>query len=141
MGHALLAASAGAIPFPFLNLLVLPRIQRRMIQQIANEYGRPLSAEQFVEVAERLGMGQLRGHAVRELLKLMPYVGVVAAASGAGAATYALGKAFCHYDSANQTGGIRDLDELRRYYENQLTEAKRLWTQRTSGPAETSVSR
>ncbi len=139
MGHALLAASAGAIPFPFLNLLVLPRIQRRMIQQIANEYGRPLSAEQFVEVAERLGMGQLRGHAVRELLKLVPYVGVVAAASGAGAATYALGKAFCHYDSANQTGGIRDLDELRRYYESQLTEAKKLWTERKSEPTESSI--
>lgn len=127
VGHALLAGSAGAIPVPFLNLMLLPRIQRRMIQQIANEYGRPLSAEQFVEVAERLGIGQLRNHAARELLKFVPYVGVVAAATAAGAATYALGKAFCYYDSANQTGEIRDLGELRRYYENQMDEARRIW--------------
>lgn len=140
MGHALLAASAGAIPVPFLNLLLLPRIQRRMIQQIANEYGRPLSADQFVEVADRLGIGQLRNHAARELLKFVPYIGVVAAATAAGAATYALGKAFCYYDSANQTGEVRDLGELRRYYENQMDEARRIWANKQPAAAETPPS-
>lgn len=139
MGHALLAGSAGAIPVPFLNLLLLPRIQRRMIQQIADEYGRPLSAEQFVEVAERLGIGQLRNQAAREMLKFLPYVGVVAAATAAGAATYALGKAFCYYDSANQTGELRDLGELRRYYESQMDEARRIWTDKKAAAAESSA--
>jgi uncharacterized protein (DUF697 family)/predicted GTPase len=128
LGHALLAGSAGAIPLPFVSLLVLPRIQRRMIQQIAGQYGRPLTAEEFVEVAHRLGIGQLRAQAARELLKVVPYLGVVAAATGAGAATYALGKAFCHYDAALQSGEFPDPDELRRYYDSQVAEAKRVWS-------------
>ena len=132
LGHSLLAASAGAIPVPFVSLLLLPGIQRRMIETIANEYGRPLSADQFVEMANRLGIGQLRRQAVRELLKLVPYVGMVAAAASAGAATYALGKAYCHYDAEQLAGHVPDPEEMHRYYTSQMEEARQVWAARKS---------
>src|SRR5262249_38113996 len=47
IGYSVLAGTAGAIPVPFVSLLLLPGIHRRMIRAIANDYGRPLSAEKF----------------------------------------------------------------------------------------------
>jgi uncharacterized protein (DUF697 family) len=126
-GFSLLAGTAGAIPIPFLSLLLLPRIQRKMVESLAGQFGRPLSAEQFVDLADKLGIGSLRRTAVGELLKFVPYVGVVAGATAHAASTYALGKAFSHYDAMKSDGMSIDLDELREYYQSQLKEAAEIW--------------
>jgi uncharacterized protein (DUF697 family) len=137
LGHSLLAASAGAIPIPFVSLLLLPRIQRMMIRTLAEKYGRPAFADQFLHLANQFGMGHLRYHAAGELLKLVPTVGVVAGATGHAASTYAVGKSFCHYDAGLSNGAGVDLEELRSYYRSQLDEAKNLWKSEPAVAAET----
>jgi uncharacterized protein (DUF697 family) len=127
LGYSVLAGSAGAIPLPFVSLLILPGIQRHMVRKLAELYGRPLNAEQFAGIAERFGLGSYRKQARHELLKLVPSVGVVAAAASAGSATYALGQAYCHYDATLAHGGMPDAEELRRYYDEQLETAKKTW--------------
>ncbi|HEV3146527.1 MAG TPA: GTPase [Gemmataceae bacterium] len=127
VGHTVLAASAGAIPIPFVSLLLLPGIQRRMIVDLANEYGRPAAGEQFQMTATELGIGMLRKQAGRELLKFIPSVGVVAGAAHAGAATYALGKAFCYFDAGLIHGDIPKPENLRNYYREQLKRAESQW--------------
>jgi uncharacterized protein (DUF697 family) len=139
-GFSLLAGTAGAIPIPFLSLLLLPRIQRKMVESLAEQFGRPLSAEQFVELAEKLGIGSLRRTAAGELLKFVPYVGVVAGATAHAASTYALGKAFSHYDALATDGASINIDELREYYQTQLKEATEMWRAEAEKRAEPAAS-
>jgi uncharacterized protein (DUF697 family) len=127
VGHTVLAASAGAIPIPFVSLLLLPGLQRRMIVDLAKEYGRPAVGQQFQEVASKLGIGMLRKQAGREFLKFIPSIGVVAGAAHAGAATYALGKAFCYFDAGLLHGDIPKPEELQNYYREQLERADSQW--------------
>jgi uncharacterized protein (DUF697 family)/predicted GTPase len=128
LGYSTLAATAGAIPIPLLDLLILPGIQSRMIYHLARFYGQPLSAARFLELASTLGLGMLLRQASREVMKFIPYVGSVAGGMVAGASTFALGKAFCYYYSAIHQGHVPQPEDLRRYYQEQLALAERAWT-------------
>ena len=127
LGYSSLAATAGAFPLPWVDLLVLPGIQTRMIYHLARLYGQPLSGRRFIELASTLGTGMVVRQAAREVVKFIPVVGSVAGATLAGAATFALGKAFCYYYSAVCQGHVPKTDELKRYYQEQLNLAGRLW--------------
>ncbi len=54
----------------------------------------------------------------------------MAGAALAGAATFALGKAFCFYYAAVHKGHAPKPDELRRYYQEQLAAAEEMWRRR-----------
>jgi uncharacterized protein (DUF697 family)/predicted GTPase len=127
VGYSTLAASAGAIPIPWLDLLILPGIQTRMIYHLARFYGQPLTAPRFVELASTLGLGVVMRQAAREVMKLIPYVGSVVGGVFAGASTFALGKAFCYYYSAVHQGHVPRAEDLRRYYNEQLQLAEQAW--------------
>jgi uncharacterized protein (DUF697 family) len=131
-GYSTLAATAGAVPIPWLDLLILPGIQSRMIYRLAQLYGQPLSAARFLELAGTLGLGIALRQAVREVVKFIPYVGSVAGSMLAGASTFALGKAFCYYYSAIHQGHAPKAEELERYYREQLALAKLHWGQARS---------
>jgi uncharacterized protein (DUF697 family)/predicted GTPase len=124
IGYTMLATSAGAVPIPLLDLLILPGIQSQMIYHLARLYGQPLTASRFLEIAGTLGLGILMRQAAREVVKLIPYVGSVAGGALAGASTFALGKAFCFYYSAVHQGHVPKADDLRRYYREQLAIAE-----------------
>jgi uncharacterized protein (DUF697 family)/predicted GTPase len=125
LAYSSLAATAGAIPV--VDLLLLPGIQSRMIYHLAQFYGQPLSGARFLELASTLGLGILLRQASREVVKLIPYVGSVAGGVMAGASTFALGKAFCYYYSAIHQGHVPQPEDLRRYYQEQLTLAEQAW--------------
>jgi uncharacterized protein (DUF697 family)/predicted GTPase len=127
LGYSSLAATAGAIPIPWVDMLLLPGIQTRMIYHLAKLYGQPLSGKRFLEMASTLGMGMAMRQAVREVMKFIPVVGSVAGAALAGAATFALGKAFCFYYAAVCQGHVPQAEDLKRYYQEQLNLAGRLW--------------
>jgi uncharacterized protein (DUF697 family) len=127
LAFASLAATAGAIPVPWVDLLIVPGIQTRMIYHLAEYYGQPLRAERFLELAGTLGLGVVMRQAVRELIKFVPYVGSVVGAAVAGASTFALGKAFCYYYSAVHQGHVPRPEQLRHYYQEQLALAEKLW--------------
>lgn len=130
-GYSSLAAAAGAMPIPWLDLFILPGIQTRMIYHLAQLYGQPLSAARFMELAGTLGMGLVIRQALRETMKLIPYVGSVAGAALASASTFALGKAFCFYYSSILQGHVPQPDKLKRYYEEQLAQAEKFFKRRT----------
>lgn len=127
LGYSSLAAAAGAIPVPWVDLPVLAGIQTRMIYHLARFYGQPLSGQRFLEVAGSVGLGMGAKQVVREMLKFIPYVGSVAGAVVGGASTFALGKAFCYYYSAVHQGHVPKVESLRRYYQEQLALAERAW--------------
>ncbi len=126
--YTLLATTAGAIPVPWVDLLILPGIQTRMIHHVAKLYGQPVKAKHFGELAGALGLGMLVRQGIRELMKFIPYVGSVAGGALAGASTFALGKAACFYYSGVQQGHAPPPDDIRRYYAAQLMEIQKSWT-------------
>jgi uncharacterized protein (DUF697 family) len=134
VAYSTMAATAGAFPIPFIDLVLISSIQSRMVYHLAHLYGQPLTAERFREIASAMGMGMLARQAGREMLKLIPGLGTVLGGitSGAlaGAATYALGKAFCYYYSAVQRGQVPQASDLRKYYKEQLDEAQKTWKTR-----------
>lgn len=127
LGYSSLAATAGAFPIPWVDLLVIPGIQTRMIYHLAEFYGQPLSGRRFMELASTLGLGLAFRQAVRELVKIIPVVGSVAGAALAAGSTLALGKAFCYYYSAVHQGHVPRPEDLKRYYEEQVNLAERAW--------------
>jgi uncharacterized protein (DUF697 family)/predicted GTPase len=127
IAYSSLAATAGAFPIPWVDLLILPGIQSRMITHLAEFYGQPLSAHRFMEVAGTMGLGLIVRQAAREVVKFIPYVGSVAGAALAFAATFALGKAFCYYFSEIHKGHVPKAEDLKRYYKEQLSLAEKTW--------------
>jgi uncharacterized protein (DUF697 family) len=134
IGYSALAASAGAIPIPWVDLLILPGIQAKMMQQLAQIYGQDLNAARFMELAGSLGMGLMMRQAAREVTKLIPFVGSVASGALAGASTFALGKAFCFYYSSVHKGHVPQTEDIRRYYHEQMTLAQSRWFRPTREP-------
>jgi uncharacterized protein (DUF697 family) len=131
LGYSTLAATAGAIPIPWLDLFILPGIQTRMIFHLADLYGQPLTGKRFLELAGTLGLGMALRQATRELTKLIPVVGSVAGGALGGASTYALGKAFCFYFEAVHKGHVPRPGELRHYYREQLAIAEQFWKKKS----------
>ncbi|HEV3146785.1 MAG TPA: DUF697 domain-containing protein, partial [Gemmataceae bacterium] len=131
LGYSSLAATAGAFPIPWVDLLVLPSIQTRMIYRLAEFYGQPLSGQRFLELASTMGLGLVMRQAVREVVKFIPVVGSLAGATLAGTSTFALGKAFCYYYRAVHKGHVPKPEDLRHYYQEQLAVAEQEW--RTKG--------
>ncbi len=127
LGYSSMAASAGAVPVPFLDLLIIPGIQSRMVFHLARLYGQPMSNDRFKEVAASLGAGLVARQAVREVTKVIPYVGSVAGAAVAWASTFALGRAFCYYYQAVCEGHVPDTQTLRKVYHEQYSTAEATW--------------
>ena len=127
VGYSSLAATAGAVPVPFLDLFILPGIQARMVTQLAQLYGQPMTARRFREVAASLGLGIVARQASRELVKLIPWVGSAVSSALAWASTYALGRAFCYYYEAVYEGHVPDAATLRKFYHDQLLAAEHQW--------------
>lgn len=127
LGYSSLAATAGAIPVPFVDLALLPPIQARMIHALARLYGQPLSGQRFLELAGTVGLGLLARQAARELVKFIPVVGSAAGGALAGASTYALGRAFCEYFQRALDGHVPSAGQLRKLYAEQMGAAERVW--------------
>ncbi len=133
LGYSTLAATAGAVPVPWLDLLILPGIQAQMIYHLARLYGQPLDATRFLELAGSLSLGVAFRQAAREVIKFIPYVGSVAGGALAAASTFALGKAFCFYLAAVHQGHVPSATDLKHYYHDQLYRARQSW--RRGAPA------
>ncbi len=129
MGYSYLAAGAGALPIPLIDVVLVPGIQAKMVADLARLYGQPLTVERFREVAASLGLGLIGRQAIRSLTKWIPFVGSVAAGAIAAAATYALGRAFCYYYQRVCQGHIPQADDLKRFYAEQLAQAEQWWSQ------------
>jgi uncharacterized protein (DUF697 family) len=131
IGYSSLAAASALVPIPFVDLVAITGIQTRMIYQLAQLYGQPMTGKRFLEIASTLGLGMIVRQASLEMLKFIPFVGsvggAVASSALAGASTFALGKAFCYYYRVVHEGHIPRPDDLRKYYKEQLALAEQSW--------------
>jgi uncharacterized protein (DUF697 family) len=138
VGYSTLAATAGAVALPVVDLVLLAGIQSRMVYHLAQLYNQPLTGRRFLEIAGTFGLGIFLRQGTRMLLKWVPFVGPVlgsvAGGALAGASTFALGKAFCYYCQAMHNGHVPSAEDLRRYYREQLVLAEGAWVARPAVP-------
>jgi uncharacterized protein (DUF697 family) len=127
LGYASLAATAGALPMPFLDLLLLPGIHTRMAHHLGQLYGQPLTAERFRELAAAIGVGMVSRQLLRQAAKMIPVVGSAVGAAVAFASTYALGRALCYYFAAVCEGHVPTPDHLRKYFQEEYKSAENHW--------------
>ncbi len=127
VGYSTLAATAGAFPIPFVDLLMLPTIQTKMIHELAKRSGNPQASSRFLELSASAGLGLLATVALRQVAKFIPYVGSVVGAGLAGGSTYALGRAFLEYDRRVHDGHVPSEADVAEMYKEQLKQSESRW--------------
>jgi uncharacterized protein (DUF697 family)/predicted GTPase len=127
LGYSTLAATAGGVPMPFLDMMLIPGIQARMAHHLAGVYGQPMTAERFREIAAAVGVGLVSRQLARQATKFIPFVGSAVGVAVGGASTYALGRALCYYFEAVCEGHVPDAASLKFYYQEQYEAAEKKW--------------
>lgn len=97
LAFAIMAATIAAVPLPFATMPVLTTLQISMIVLLGQLYGQTLTPSQAGGVVSAIAGGFLAQAIGRELIKFVPGLGSVIAASWAGAYTLALGEGACVY--------------------------------------------
>ncbi len=94
---AVMAATLAAVPLPFATMPVLTALQVSMVGLLGKLYGQTLSPSQAGGVASAIAGGFFAQAVGRELIKFIPGLGSVIAASWAATYTWALGEGACVY--------------------------------------------
>lgn len=130
-GTASLAAAAALTPIPWIDIPVVAGLQTRMVYAIARVYHQQGAAKQLLELLTAAGIGFAARMGVRELTKIIPYVGTIAGGV-LGAAlgysyTFALGKVCCWYYGALLAGHEPTKSEISKVFHQNWKEAKLRW--------------
>ena len=132
LAYSCAAASAAAVPLPWVDIPVVAGLQWHLTKLVAEAHDQPFDKVAIARMSAMLGGRAAIVMAVRELAKVIPYVGSVINASAAFGITYAAGKAADFYFRRAAEGRPPSVEEVRRIYAGQIEKAARLW-KRTGG--------
>jgi uncharacterized protein (DUF697 family)/predicted GTPase len=127
LAHSALAASAAAVPLPWVDLPVVIAIQSHMVHRLARLNKQRLDAATLTHVAGAVGGRIAFRMGLREFLKVIPWVGMAINAAAAFAITYATGAAWNWYFLQVKQGHVPTDEELRQVYRKQLESGAKLW--------------
>jgi uncharacterized protein (DUF697 family) len=136
------AAGAGAVPIPIVGVGGLAGVIAMMLQALASRYGAAWTPRTFAEFSSAVGGGTLAWwmlrYGVRELLKLIPIAGSVAAgalnAAAGFAVTVAIGEAACVWLDYHRRGLNAPSAEVRRAFADGLAAGLRRTKKQTARP-------
>src|SRR6266511_3662177 len=123
-GYGAAAAGAGAVPIPIVGVGGLAGILAIALRALAIRYGVAWTPGTFAQFSGVVGGGALAWwtlrYGLREMLKLIPVVGTVAAgalnAAAAFAVTVGIGEAACVWLAYRRRGLTAPNDEVRRAF-------------------------
>ena len=132
-GYSAAAAGAGAIPIPIVGVGGLAGVLAIMLRALAIRYGVAWTPSTFAQFGGTVGGGTLAWwtlrYGFREILKLIPMVGTMAAgalnAAAAFAVTVGIGEAACVWLAYQRRGLTAPNDEVRRAFADGLAEGLR----------------
>jgi uncharacterized protein (DUF697 family)/predicted GTPase len=127
LAHSVLAASAAAVPVPWIDLPVVMAIQSHLAHRLARVNQQHLDAAVLTHVTVAMGGRVAVRMGLRELLKFIPWVGMAANAAAAFAFMYASGWVWNWYFLEVRKGHVPDASELREVYREQLRKGVTLW--------------
>ncbi|MCX6602592.1 MAG: DUF697 domain-containing protein [Acidobacteria bacterium] len=118
--YMLWALGAGLVPVPWLDMAAIAGVQLKMLSELAAKYSQSFSDEKAkVAIGTLVGSvvpGQMASGFVGGLVKMIPFVGMVAVPAFAGASTYALGKVFEQHFASGGTFLNFDAAAVRQHF-------------------------
>jgi uncharacterized protein (DUF697 family) len=141
-GYGAAAAGAGAVPIPIVGVGGLAGILAIALRALAIRYGVAWTPGTFAQFSGAVGGGALAWwtlrYGLREMLKLIPVVGTVAAgalnAAAAFAVTVGIGEAACVWLTYRRRGLTAPNDEVRRAFADGLAAGLRQAKSQTTQP-------
>ena len=127
LAHGVVAASAAAVPFPWIDIPVVMATQSHLLHRLAADHHQDLDSKALVNLTGMLGGRVALRMGIRELLKFIPWVGMAANAAAAFAFTYGSGRATSWYFRETKAGHLPTPEQLREVYREQLQVGARLW--------------
>ncbi|WP_013322558.1 YcjF family protein [Gloeothece verrucosa] len=97
LSFSIMAATLAAVPLPFSTMPVLTALQVSMVGLLGKLYGQTITPSQAGGIVSTIAGGFFAQAVGRELVKFIPGLGSVIAASWAAAYTWALGESACVY--------------------------------------------
>jgi len=132
--YSSMAATAAAVPVPWVDIPVVVTLQSHLVHRLAAIYDQKLTGDTLLKLAGSVGSRALARMALRGPMKLVPLVGVTANAALAFAHTLALGRACCWYFGEVQAGATPREGELREIYAEQFKRATNIWKRHREEP-------
>jgi uncharacterized protein (DUF697 family) len=127
LAHSSLAATAAALPMPWVDIPLVLGIQSRLAFKIAKLNNQSLDAQTIASVTTAMGGRIAARMVVRESLKVIPWLGSAVNAATTFAWTFAAGWAWNWYFMEINKGHIPTAEELRRVYQEQLQRGENFW--------------
>ena len=133
--HVAVAAGAGLIPIPALDLAAVASVQATMLYYICEVYSVPFSKEAARSVILSLVGASIPAAESRSMLlagglKAIPVIGTIAgwlaSPALAGASTYAIGKVFVQHLESGGTLLTFNAQRMKRHFEDALARGKKI---------------
>lgn len=124
LAFSVIAATLAAVPLPFATMPVLTALQVSMVGLLGQLYGQTLTPSQAGGVVSAIAGGFVAQAVGRELIKFVPGLGSVIAASWAAAYTWALGEGACVYFGDLMGGKKPDPQKIQSVMQEAFKEAK-----------------
>ena len=121
---AVIAATLAAVPLPFATMPVLTALQVSLVGLLGQLYGQRLTPSQAGGVVSAIAGGFFAQAIGRELIKFVPGIGSVIAASWAAGYTWALGEGACAYFGDLMGGKKPDPEKIQRVMATAFESAK-----------------
>lgn len=122
-----MAATAGAVPLPWVDIPAVLAIQTHLAIRVAKIYDQEITAADWAVLSSAAGSHIALRMLVREALKFIPFVGMAVGAAGAFAFTYALGMSWDWYFANTRGGNVPSAAELKEVFAEQLKRGHELW--------------
>ena len=132
LAFVIAAMALAAVPLPFATMPVLTALQVSMIGVLGRLYGQTLTPSQAGGVTSAIAGGFFAQAVGRELIKFIPGLGSVVAASWAGAYTWALGEAACVYFGDLMGGKTPDPEKIQQVMKASFLAAKDRFRQKAN---------
>jgi uncharacterized protein (DUF697 family) len=129
LGYSVAAASAAAVPVPWVDLPVVFAIQAHLVAKLAQMHNQPTTKE-LLQALGPLSARVLTRFALRELLKAVPVVGQAANAALAFSYTYGMGKTCLWYLQRSRDGHVPSTESLKEIWQTEIADAARVWRER-----------
>lgn len=127
LASSALAATAGAVPLPWVDIPAVLAIQGYLAVRISKIHHQEISAADWTVISSVAGSRIALRMAIREALKFIPLVGMAVGAATSFAVTYALGMTWDWYFAYKREGEVPSADKLRKVFAEQLKRGHELW--------------
>lgn len=127
LASSALAASAGAVPVPWVDIPVVLGVQTHLALRIAAIYEQEITPADWALLSGVTGSRIALRLALLEGLKFIPFLGMAAGAASSFAFTYALGMSWDWYFANAHGDNAPSPDKIKEIFREQLKRGHELW--------------